>query len=65
MQYVQQKSRIDPVSTLFGWRPHKGQMNKKNHEILAAVSISRSTILAAVKNGVKNYKPRLIMARVQ
>ena len=28
-------------------------------------SISRSTILAAVKNEVKNYKPRLIVARVR
>ena len=28
-KYVQQKSRIDAVSTLFGWRPHKGQVNKK------------------------------------
>ena len=23
------KSRIDAISILFGWRPHKGQMNKK------------------------------------
>ena len=28
-------------------------------------NISRSTILAAVKNVVKKYKPRLIMARVR
>ena len=28
-KYVQKKSRIDAVYNLFGWRPHKGQMNKK------------------------------------
>ena len=38
---------------------------EKDREILAALKISRSTIIAAVKNGVKKYKPRLIMARVR
>ena len=58
------RSRIDTISTLFGMHPHKGQMNKKNQGIMAALqykplyNISRSEkwgkkIQAVAYNGAR------------
>ena len=59
LEYVHTTKKVRKMLFLFGWRPHKGQMNKKESR-----NIRHSKLLAAVKNGVKKYRSRLIMVRV-